>query len=226
MLCVLVACQVLQTLAIGLGAFVVGPPAYALVIESRTFVDPSSQAAFRRLVHDMEVVAHDLNLVEREGSAPSARRLGEDPTPTFHSILDSAGRVVRQVEGLIPVLERAAGALDAAQDPDGGGAALPRLLSDAGNAARRVASLIESGAPAEALLVARDLTSHVGAMVHLVSAPNGSVAPLLQATSRLMPQVSEALNAGSLKRAAGALARTWDKSGKMIDFVARTLNED
>ena len=245
MLCVLVACQVLQVLGIGLGLGIVGPPAYSLVVETRSFVDERTLASFRSIVHDLEVVTHDLNLVEidrapkqrqakakAKAKAKAVRRLEHANTNTtqmtmtspvsFHTILATTGRIATQVDRLLPTIEHALSTIEGAE----GGTALPHFLHDARRLAERVVLLLESDAPNEALRVARDMTDHVGDVVRLVEAPNGSVAPLLNASAHLAPRLDQALDADTLQRAINALARTWDKSARMIDFVARTLNED
>ena len=226
LLCVLVVCQIIQVLAMCIGAFVVGPQAFSLVVEARTFVDPSTQAAFRRILHDLEVVTCDMNLVESRNATAVDRRLQDGSVPvTFHSIMDAAGRLVKHVDDIAPVVKRAAEALDAASLAEGG-EAMPRMLSDARVATHRVAMLLESNLPAEALSVARNITNHVASMVTIIGSPNGTVAPMLASTSLLLPLLIEALDTVAFQRALGSLGRTWEKSGKVIEFVSRTLNEE
>ena len=224
MLGVLVACQVFQALAVGIGAFVVGPQAYAIVVEARTFVDPSTQAAFDRIVHDLEVVTRDLNLVETH-DAEVARRLDSVDAPaTFHSIFAAAGRVTGHVEAILPALKSAAGAL-ASVTPDDGDSSLPHLLGDARRAASRAATLLESDAPTEALELAREMSNQINAML-LVMEPNGTVAQLLQSTARLVPQISEALDEDVVRSTVGAWSSTWSKSLDVLSYAARTLQEE
>ena len=234
MLCVLIVCQVFQALAIGLAAIALGPNAYALVVDARTFVDAETQASFRTIVHDVSVVARDLNVVERGGArvAPQpggGARVGrraeeeEQQRRSFGTLFDDVSGVLAYVDhDLIPVVANLTRTLAAAAATNE--SALPELVVGASTLARRLADLLGSDAPTEALSTFQDATSHVGSLVSMLG-ENGTLTPMIHSTNELMPRLNDVLDRDVLKRGLSALSSTWSKSRRIVDVVARTLNE-
>mgnify|MGYP003345491747 CR=1 FL=1 len=198
MLGVLVVCQLLQAVAMVLGVVFVAPQAYTLVVQSRRFVDDETRNEVRRILHDVGVVANDLNLVERgvgRALALDPEEVVEEPTPesaTFHDLAHSALRLSARIDEIIPMVTRAVSVIDHAVEDHN--VSVATLLHRGQRAAERAVAFFDSELPKDALSVAQDMNANVAKLVSMVGAPNGTVAPLLNATARLVPRLNDALD--------------------------------